>query len=156
MMTGEMKMEDMLPLILESLENNGEFVFYPKGISMLPTIVQLKDRVKLVKPDCIKKYSIVLYRRENGKFVLHRVVKKPENGVYTMCGDNQCFSEYGIKSSQVIAVVSEILKENDKVVSCLGSFNYFYGICIRAYRFPKKVYHVLKRGIKKVLKLNNR
>lgn len=153
-MTGEMKMEDMLPLIIESLEACGEFVFYPRGTSMLPTIVQLNDQVKLKKPGYIKKYSIVLYRRENGKFVLHRVVKKPKNGIYTMCGDNQYYFEYGIKHSQVIAVVSHILKKNGKTINCNGLYNYIYGMFIRFYRYPKKLYYNLRYRIRNLLKLN--
>jgi hypothetical protein len=152
-MIGEMKMEDMLPLITEALDTSGEFVFYPRGISMLPTIVQLKDKVKLIKPDNIKKYSIVLYRRTDGKFVLHRIVKKPNNGIYTMCGDNQVYYERGIKKEQIIAAVSEIIRENGNAVSCCGTANYLYGVWIRAYRFPNRLYLALRHRIRKLLKL---
>ncbi len=146
MMTGEMKMEELYPLILQGLDECGEFVFLPKGISMLPTIVQFKDRVKLIKADSIKKYSIVLYRRENGQFVMHRVVGI-RNGTYTMCGDNQLGYERGIKKEQIIALASEIIYEDGKIVSCMGFGNYIRGFCIRAERFIPRAWKGLKRRL---------
>ncbi len=150
-MTGEMKMEDIYPLILKGLDECGEFVFLPKGRSMLPTIVQFKDRVKLIKADNIKKYSIVLYKRENGQFVMHRVVRI-KNGTYTMCGDNQLGYEKGIKKEQIIALVSEIIHEDGKIVSCIGFGNYMHGFFIRAVRFIPRIWKGLKRRLYPIYK----
>ena len=147
-MTCEMKMEDMLPLILDSLNSKGNFIFFPKGISMLPTIVQLEDRVKLINPENIKKYHIALYRRNDGHFVLHRVVRVHKNGTFTMSGDNQLSLEHDIKKEQIIALVSEIIHSNGKTVSCTGINNSIYGFFIRAYRFSQRCTRALRRRVK--------
>lgn len=69
---------------------------------MQPFIVQGRDKVTLAAlPDRIKKYDIILYKRENGTFVLHRVTGKKENA-YIFRGDNQFSDEYGIKREQMI------------------------------------------------------
>ncbi len=141
-----MKMEEIYPLIQSILNEYGEFVFSPKGISMYPTIIQLQDRVKLIKPENIKKYSIVLYRRENGQFVMHRVVKI-KNGTYTMCGDNQLAYERGIKKEQIIALVSEIIHDDGKIVSCTGFGNFIRGFIIRSVRFVPRAWKALKRRL---------
>lgn len=78
--------------------------FGPKGTSMLPLIRQNIDTIVLKSPpDRLKKYDLPLYRRENGQFVLHRVVGFDKDG-YMTCGDNQNIYEHGVKQSQIIAI----------------------------------------------------
>ena len=43
-------MEDLVPIIREVLETGSEFRLYPRGRSMLPTIVEGQDSVMLAKP----------------------------------------------------------------------------------------------------------
>lgn len=76
---------------------------------MLPLLHQHQDYVVLARlareP---KKYDIVLYRRANGAFVLHRIMKKHSGGRYVMAGDNQTSLERGITKNQIIGTVVEI------------------------------------------------
>ena len=71
------------------LEKNGILAFVPGGNSMWPT---LKNRgqsvVVLVKKEKLKRYDVALYLRDNGTFVLHRVIEPTEWG-YIICGDSQ-------------------------------------------------------------------
>ncbi|MFQ9516151.1 MAG: hypothetical protein ACLRZ9_10015 [Eubacterium sp.] len=98
-------MEELVPLIKEQIDNNGEVTFTPKGTSMLPMLRHNKDTVTLGKAESpLKKYQVVFYLRKNGQYVLHRVVKIEKNG-YVMRGDNQFFDEPGIEENQIIGVV---------------------------------------------------
>ena len=86
---------------------------------MLPMIRQTIDYVELMlPPETLKKYDIPLYQRDNGQYVLHRVldVRKDENGrtLYTCCGDNQFEMEVGVRQDQVIAVLTAFTR-GDKV-----------------------------------------
>lgn len=87
-----------------AIEKYGFYIATPIGTSMLPLLRQRIDTVKLVAPTKIKKHDVVLYVRNDNTFVLHRVMKITKNG-YTMCGDNQCILEKGIKKNQIIAVM---------------------------------------------------
>ena len=109
------KMEDVYPFIVESIKDGGQFVLFPRGTSMNPTIYEGKDCVALVEPKDIKIFDIALYKRESGQFVLHRIMKE-ENGKYTMCGDNQFIFEKGIGKEQIIAVVSEVRKADGSII----------------------------------------
>ena len=84
---------------------------------MLPLLVQGRDSVVLKRRDGIpaKKHDIAFYRRKNGQFVLHRVMRICSDGTYVMCGDNQCVLEKGIEPSQIIAYVSEIYRKEKKL-----------------------------------------
>ncbi|HNZ50643.1 MAG TPA: S24/S26 family peptidase, partial [Bacilli bacterium] len=87
----------------EIIDKYGGFVYYPVGTSMLPLIREGLDSVKLVAiNDNIKKYDVLLYKRNNHQFVLHRVVKVHHDS-YDFMGDNQWVIEKNIKRSQIIA-----------------------------------------------------
>jgi hypothetical protein len=50
----------------------------------------------LVKPEIPpKKYDVIFYRRENGQYVLHRIIKIKKDG-YVCRGDNQTAKEYPV------------------------------------------------------------
>ena len=100
---------ELLPFIEERLAAGQTIKFSPHGISMLPMIRQGKDTVVLsAPPEKLKKFDIPLYRRDDGHFVLHRVVGVGET--YTCIGDNQFEKERGIRHDQIIAIVSAFTK----------------------------------------------
>lgn len=105
MLEHNVQLEELMPLFQECLAAGQSVRFSPRGTSMLPMLRQGKDAVVLSPvPQRLKKYDLPLYRRENGQFVLHRVVKVGE--WYTCMGDNQFRKEKGLSHTQMIAVVS--------------------------------------------------
>ncbi len=115
-MPSQFKLSDYDETIRMVLESGGEFRMFPRGISMLPLIVQQRDSVVLIKPKGdLKKNDIAFYLRDDGHYVLHRVMKA-ENGKYSMCGDNQHWLEEGIENRHIIGVVSRINRK-DKVIT---------------------------------------
>lgn len=94
-----------MPLFLEQLEQGNRVTFGPKGTSMLPMLRQKLDRVELASlTRDLRKYDLPLYRRKNGHYVLHRIVKTGHT--YTCIGDNQFTRETGVEREQVIAVAT--------------------------------------------------
>lgn len=141
------KLEDVFPIIAEKLSSGGEVTFGPKGTSMLPLIVQGKDRVTLTAAHGrLKKYDLPLYRRENGQFVLHRVVAVNKDGTYTMCGDNQYIREYGITDSRIIGVV-KIINHGGEEISVSDIRYKCYCRFIVAYRRLRRMASVIKHRI---------
>ena len=102
---------EMYGLICEQLESGGSVRFSPNGTSMLPFIVQGRDEVVLKKTSGkLKKYDIAFYTRENGSYILHRVVKFDKNKNYIFRGDHQFEYEYGITDSNIIGVVEKVYR----------------------------------------------
>ena len=100
-------LESAYPVIVEKLEKGGTVTFMPNGTSMLPMLRNGMDIVVLKKPEGkLKKYDLPFYRRNNGSFVLHRIVAVKSDGSYVLCGDNQYKMEEGITDDQIFAVVS--------------------------------------------------
>ena len=78
-----------------ALKKDGKLVFSPHGTSMLPMIKGGQDIV-VISPvedaNELTKYDVVFYKREDGTFVLHRIISKKENH-FLCCGDNQVWLE---------------------------------------------------------------
>ena len=113
----KIRFEDIEDIIKETLDSGKSFKISPNGGSMLPLIRQGVDSVYIKKPtEPLKKYDIVFFKRKNGAFVLHRIVKIERDG-YALCGDNQWLAEHGIKRCDVIGVACEI-ERGDVRFSC--------------------------------------
>ena len=107
MRTKQIHLADIYDVMKEKLDAGGTVNFNPRGTSMLPMLHNDGDRVEIIKArEPLKKYDLPLYRRPDGSFVLHRVVRKPRpDGSYVMCGDNQWQLEYGISHEDIVGVV---------------------------------------------------
>lgn len=98
-------------LIEKYIAENGEMVITPVGVSMWPMLRYRRDTVYIVKPEGrLKKYDLPVYKRTDGKLVMHRVIEVHPDS-YTMCGDHQTVLEPGIKDSQIIAVVKGFYRD---------------------------------------------
>lgn len=114
---------------------------------MLPLIRQGKDSVGLVKPDGrLKKNDIIFYLRDDGHYVLHRIVKV-EDDSYTLCGDNQVMLESGIVDGQIIGVVERVFRGEKEI----SGKNLGYRIYLLLWKsfFLRKVFFKLRRLFKK-------
>lgn len=105
----EFSMQDIGPLIAETVASGGTFRLYPKGKSMYPVIDEATDSVLLGAPADIRKYDAVLFRRKSGTYVLHRVIKI-HGGLYDMCGDNQLAPERDVPADRLIAKTVGVYK----------------------------------------------
>lgn len=95
----------LVPIMIEQLKNGSSVRFLPRGISMLPLIRQGRDSVTLEeikKP--LKRFDIVLYQRDDGKYILHRIVSVGKT--ITCIGDNQFNYEKNLRHDQMLARVS--------------------------------------------------
>lgn len=93
-----------MPMIRGQLEAGRTVRFKPRGVSMLPMLRQNIDSVVLSPlPQKLRKYDLPLYQRDDGKYVLHRIVAVGQT--YTCVGDNQFELEPGVRRDQMIGLV---------------------------------------------------
>ena len=105
--------DELMPVFQELLAAGQTICFSPKGTSMLPMLRQEVDSV-ILSPITgkLRKYDIPLYQRDNGKYVLHRIVQTGET--FTCIGDNQFQFEPGVRPDQLIAVVTAFYRGDRK------------------------------------------
>ena len=92
--------------VTEALAKHGQLIVAPIGTSMKPLLHGARDAVVL-GPPCfpLRKYDVALYRRDDGKTVLHRVMKAVGHS-YQFCGDHLTVLESQISDEQVCAVMT--------------------------------------------------
>ncbi len=105
-------------IIEKTVESGGSMPLVVTGNSMGPFMKDGRDTVWLeaCRDADFKRGKILLFRRNDGKFVLHRVRKPMPDGTLVMNGDAQYWCE-NIKKEQAIAVVTHI-ETNGKKKSC--------------------------------------
>ena len=106
----KISLKEIYPDIKEKIDNGGMVKLPITGISMRPLLVWGRDTVDIVKCETAKKGDIIFYLRDNGQFVLHRIVGVDDKG-YILCGDNQWVLEYGIEDRHIIGVVYSITRK---------------------------------------------
>ena len=93
------------------LHDNGEIIYTNKGDSMFPLIRSKGDLLLIKKYNGhLKKYDIPLYKRCDGKYILHRVLSIKRDGSYVMCGDNRYSKEYGITDNNILGVLHSVIR----------------------------------------------
>lgn len=123
--------EELIPSLLELLEEADCVPLVISGSSMTPFLVHNRDTVYLSKVrQPLKRGDMILYRRDNGKYVLHRIYRA-ESESYTLVGDAQTTLERGIRPDQVLALVSAVRRKGKLLLP--GSFwwAFFQRIWIR-------------------------
>lgn len=115
----------MYPIISEMLKEKGKVTFTVTGRSMQPMLYNRRDTVTLSKRvGKLKKFDLPFYRMDDGKFVLHRVVKVYKDGTYKCQGDNCWHFEDKIRDDQIIGIVTEF-NRGGKQIFVDKSFGYW-------------------------------
>lgn len=135
--------EELMPIFREQLDAGKNVWFSPRGISMLPMLRQGVDSVMLSPvAGTLTKYDLPLYRRDDGKYILHRIVKVGRT--YTCIGDNQFELEPGVRKDQLIAVVTAFTRGKK-----------LHSVKEPGYRLYCRVWHY-SRGIRRLLRWSKR
>lgn len=117
-MSTKIHLADYYPLIKSTLDSGGTFSLTITGSSMYPFILGGRDKVTLSPIEGeLKKNDLPLYRRSNGQFVLHRIVKVEKDGTYTCCGDHQWWLEKGLKREQMIGIATEYVRKGKRITN---------------------------------------
>ena len=100
-----LSIEQVAKLVQVQLENGGIAQLNVTGYSMMPMLYHCRDQVQLVPATGEEKTGdVIFYRRENGKYILHRIIAVTKDG-YICCGDNQAEKEQVLRQ-QVLAVMT--------------------------------------------------
>lgn len=146
-------MENEVLKFEDVLNRDGFLIFPNKGGSMLPLIRQGKDLMVIEKISGKPQlFDAVLFRRGNGQYVLHRIMRECDGG-YFIIGDSCTEGEF-VNESQIIGKLSAVIRGGKRLeVSDLKYKSYVLLIrCCDPFRKP--VIAVLSRihGISKKLK----
>ena len=98
--------------IEQCLRELGYAVVSIKGTSMWPLWKEGKNQIQLAAKDkkqC-KRGDVILYRREDGTLVLHRIIKRGASDTFWACGDHQWKVEEAVREEQILDVAQGFFK----------------------------------------------
>lgn len=145
------QLSELMPLFREQLAAGHTVRFGPRGTSMLPMLRQGMDQVVLSPlPDTLRKYDLPLYQRDNGQYVLHRIVKVETDG-YICMGDNQVQPEAGVRRDQMIAVVSEFYRDGKRHRVTEPGYRFYCRVWYAA-RHLRRLIRKMKGQLRRLLK----
>ena len=126
----------------EILTCEGFFLKETKGISMEPMLRQGRDQslIRRVERE-LRKYDVVLFRRKNGQYVLHRIVGK-RNGLFRIRGDN-CMTEELVEQKQIIGILEGYYR-GQTYVDCCKDLSYKAYVRKRVNTYPLR--YILCKG----------
>ena len=100
----------------EIIAKEGHLLYTNVGNSMMPLLRQGRDLMVIGrKPQGrLKRYDIPLYKRDNGQYILHRILKARKDD-YVLCGDNQWHRETGITDRHIIGVLLSVVRDGKQI-----------------------------------------
>lgn len=125
-----MEPEQLIPSLLALLEETDAVPLVITGGSMTPFLVHGRDTVylsKIATPP--KRGDMILYQRDNGRFILHRVYRV--GTTYTMVGDAQTLLETGIRPDQMLARVDTVRRKGKLLRKGSFCWDFFEKVWIR-------------------------
>ena len=111
MQTVPIPMEELAKLLKLQLDDSGTAQLIVTGMSMWPMLTNRRDQVTLaLPPETYCKGDLILYRRDCGSYVLHRIVRIAKDGTFICSGDNQWLPEK-VCPQQVFAIVTAFCRK---------------------------------------------
>ena len=94
------------------LREQGVLVYTNTGDSMMPLLREHRD-LMIIKPrpeGRLQRYDVPLYRRDNGQYILHRILRvRPDD--YVICGDNRACIEQGIQDRHIFGILDAVVRD---------------------------------------------
>ncbi len=110
----------------EQLELHGKIIYTNVGTSMMPLLREGRDVMIIERPTGrLKKYDVPLYIRSDRTYVLHRILKVRRDD-YVICGDHCIKKEYGITDSDIVGVLTGIIRDGKTVSVTSPKYKLYY------------------------------
>ncbi len=143
-------MEALAEVIELQLQTGGKANLTVTGNSMVPMLYHRKDTVMLTSVEGKQKPGqVILYRRENGRYVLHRIIALTEDG-YICCGDNQ-YEKEPVAHTQLIASVVGFTRKG-KLHECTAlGYRFYTALWVYGF-FARRPYIKIRRWLGRLRK----
>lgn len=141
--------QEYVSVLKDLVEEGKEVGLLISGNSMAPFLKHQRDYIYFKLPDReLEKGDMVFYRRENGQYIMHRIVEVAKEGYYLL-GDNQVIVEGPLKREQIFAIVTKV-KRKDKV---LGPESILWKFYAKVWPLTTPVRRLLGRIHRKIVRV---
>ena len=119
--------------IEQTILDQGYIIRETHGTSMLPFLREGRDLVILTKPISIKPGDVVLFKRKESEYVLHRIIKVLGNQI-CIRGDN-CIQTEIVDEGNIIAKMEGVFRKGKYYSSNSSMAKQVYLFSIIRYKF---------------------
>ena len=136
----------MVSTFEDILDRDGRLVYTNVGTSMMPLLRQRHDLMVIEKkgPERLHWLDVPLFKRDNGQYVLHRVMWVRKND-YVICGDNQWYLERGITDKHILGVLVQVDRDG-KVLDMRSPKMRIYGL-LQWFCYPLRACLLIGRSV---------
>ena len=121
---------EYLDLLKEQVIAGKEASMIITGNSMSPFLEHGRDTIYFKTPDRpLKRGDMIFFQRENGQYVMHRLVKIKNDACYCI-GDNQTETEGPIPKERVFALITRVKRKNKLIDKKNGWWFFFSHVWI--------------------------
>lgn len=130
--------------VMRKLVNEGKEVsMLVAGSSMSPFLIHYRDTIFFAKPQRpLRAGDMVFYQRDNGQFIMHRIIKVRRDGCYDIVGDNQTEIEQGVRRDQIFALITKVKRKGKWIAP--GDFWWVFFAHVWRRLIP--VRHIIAKG----------
>ena len=141
----------------QELETHGSIIYTNRGVSMLPLLRQTRDVLVIEKrgDGRCRKYDAVLFKRDNGQYILHRILKLLDGGYYIV-GDNCVEGEF-VREEQVLGVLRSVRRGGKTIQVTDPGYRFYVRVLrpihralIRPRRFLRRCGSFVKRRVLRI------
>ena len=101
-----------MPVLRELLAQGQSVSLTVTGESMSPFLRHGRDYIRLAAVAAPpQRGDMVFFRRRNGQYIMHRVLRRLPDGNYAIIGDGQQQVEAPIAPEQIFAVVTQVCRK---------------------------------------------
>ena len=116
---GSITMRELMPSVIDMIENGRTVSLTVKGVSMKPLLVNGRDEILMVSPAgrVPKVGDLYMFRRDDGSYAMHRICAIDADGSIGFVGDNQLTVEKGMTRDSLVAYVPAVIRKG-RFIDC--------------------------------------
>ena len=117
---------------------------------MRPMLTQRTEQLLIEKLNADPKVNdVVLFKRRNGKYVLHRIIRKYD-GKYLIRGDN-CYDREMVCFDQIIGILKGFYR-GSRYIDCRSNKTYLCYVAFWRITYPVRfAFHIFLQFIRRVI-----
>lgn len=147
--------DEWMTLFMNNMEAGQKLKLAPMGYSMYPVLISKRDYIILKRiEEPLKRGDICLYRREDGRHILHTVWKVKKEGYYFL-GDSQTRVEGPLARDQILAVAEGFIRKKREVSCASRGFRFLHGLWMRLRPLRPLFIWIWLKGIRPYVKDNS-
>lgn len=142
----EVDAQEYIAVLRELIEEGHQVSLLISGSSMSPFLIHHRDTIYFKKPDReLRVGDMVFYRRGNGKYVMHRILRIRPEGFY-MIGDAQWEIEGPLQREQIFGLITAVERKGKLIQPGDFWWEFFAKVWLRIIplrRLIQRIYQVL-------------